>query len=388
MRTGMFTDSYYPTVDGVVTTINQYKARLNKRGHEVYVFAPGDNELVRTQPDPNVTYVKSVKFFAYGEYRMAFPLAHLNKKVQELGIDVIHSQGAGFVGVKAVWAAYKLKYPLIYSFHTMVTNVMHYVSSIKSIQKVTERLVYEYLRWYFHRCEVVTVPSKTTGQELKEKWPNDVKRFFILSNGIDLNRFNPKVDGTEIRNKWGLEDNKIILHLGRIAPEKNLDTFIKAAPLVKSKYPDCKFIIVGIGPAKEYYENMVKNLKLSNEFIFTGFVPDELIPKYYACADAFTTSSTFETQGIVILEAMASGLPVSGANYRAIPELVKDGENGYLFDAFDPKDCAKAIIKTLEADNQLRQNAFATVEKHSIEKVIDELVELYEEMADLRKKRH
>ncbi len=387
MKIGMFTDSYYPAVDGVVTTINQYKSRLNKRGHEVYVFAPGDNELVRTQPDPNVIYVKSVKFFGYGKYRMAFPRAKLNEKLQEFGIDVIHSQGAGFVGIKAVWAAYKLKYPLIYSFHTLVTDTLHYVTSNKSLQKLIKRLMYEYLRWYFHRCEVVTIPSKNTQQELKGMWPNDIERFFILSNGVNLKKYNPSNDGTEIRKKWGLEDNKIILHLGRIAPEKNLDTFIKAAPLLKKKYPDCKFLIVGIGPAKEYYENMVKNLKLTNDFIFTGYVPDEAIPKYYACADAFTTSSTFETQGIVILEAMASGLPVSGANYRAIPELVKDGENGFLFDAFDHKDCAKAIVKTLEADNELRQNALATVQKHSMERVIDRLVGLYEEMYELRKKR-
>ena len=218
-------------------------------------------------------------------------------------------------------------------------------------------------------------------------WPQEKLNIFILSNGVDLTKFNPKNDAVEIRKKWGFQDNKIILHLGRIAQEKNLDTFIKAAPTVKKEYPDSKFIIVGTGPAEEFYKKMVKRLNLSNDFIFTGYVPDELIPKYYACADAFTTSSTFETQGIVILEAMASGLPVSGANYRAIPELVKDGENGFLFDAFDPKDCANAIIKTLEPDSKIRKNALKTVQEHSMERVVDRLIGLYEEMYELRSNR-
>jgi 1,2-diacylglycerol 3-alpha-glucosyltransferase len=386
MKIAMFTDSYHPAVDGVVTTIDQYKKMLEKRGHEVFIFAPGDRKLVETQPYPNVNYLKSVKFFGYGKYRMAFPPAKVYKNIDRLGIDVIHSQGAGFVGLKAVWASYKLKFPLIYSFHTMVNETMHYVSRYQMIQKFTERLLYEYIRWYFLRCEVVTVPSKTTKNELIKKWPGYVKRYYILSNGINLKKFNPKNDGSQIRKKLGLQNNKIILHLGRIALEKNLDTLIKSIPYIKKKYPNCKLVIVGMGPAKSHYEQMVRNLKLEKDIIFTGFVPDDLIPNYYACADAFATSSTFETQGIVILEAMASGLPVAGANYRAIPELVDNGKNGYLFNAFDSKDCATAVIKALNSDTELRKNAIRSVQQHSIEQVTDRLIGLYQEMSDLHKK--
>jgi 1,2-diacylglycerol 3-alpha-glucosyltransferase len=141
-----------------------------------------------------------------------------------------------------------------------------------------------------------------------------------------------------------------------------------------------------MGPAKSHYEQMVRNLKLDQDIFFTGFVPDDLIPKYYACADAFATSSTFETQGIVILEAMASGLPVAGANYRAIPELVQDGKNGYLFDAFDSKDCASAVIKALNSGAELRRNAIRSIQPHSIDEITDRLIGLYYEMVDLRKK--
>jgi 1,2-diacylglycerol 3-alpha-glucosyltransferase len=386
MKIAMFTDSYHPAVDGVVTAIDQYKEGLEKRGHKVYIFAPGDNELVKNQPDPRVYYLRSVKFHGYGKYRMAFPIAKIYKKIRKLDIDVIHSQGAGFVGLKAVWAAYKLKYPMIFSFHTMVTETMHYVSNIKFIQNVIERLLYEYIRWYFLRCEIVTIPSNTAKNEITTKWPREIKNTFVLSNGVDLNRFNPKNDGTEIRKKLGLEDNKIVLHLGRIAQEKNLDTLIKSVPYVKEECSDCKFVIVGAGPAINYYKQMSRDLKLDQDIIFTGFVSDDLTPKYYACANAFATSSTFETQGIVLLEAMASGLPVAGANYRAIPELVKNGKNGYLFDAFDPQDCAKAIIKTLDKDSKIQKQAYKTVEVHSIERVIDRLIKLYEEMVDLRMK--
>ena len=119
---------------------------------------------------------------------------------------------------------------------------------------------------------------------------------------------------------------------------------------------------------------------------FAGTVPNERLDEKYKQADIFVLSSLAEGMPLVVLEAMASGLPVAGANYRAIPELVKNGKNGSLFDPFDSQDCAKAIIKTLDKDSRIQKQAYKTVEVHSIERVVDRLIELYEEMVELRRK--
>src|SRR5439155_1618455 len=179
----------------------------------------------------------------------------------------------------------------------------------------------------------------------------------VIPTGVDTDRFRPGTSGQGIRTKWGLNGHDVILHVGRVAPEKNLTTLIHAFPKVLEANPDTKLMIVGTGPYMEKYYDLVRHLGLSGDVIFTGFVPDADLPKYYAAADAFAIASKFETQGLVVLEALASGRPVAGANYRAIPEFVREGVNGALFEPNDVRGCASAMLRCLREPDGMRGGA-------------------------------
>ena len=170
------------------------------------------------------------------------------------------------------------------------------------------------------------------------------------------------------------------MHVGRVAPEKNLPTLIRAFPKVLEANPETKLLIVGTGPYIEKYYSLVQHLDLSGDIIFTGFVPDADLPKYYAAADALAIASKFETQGLVVLEALASGRPVAGANYRAIPEFVRDGVNGALFDPADVRACSTAIIRCLRDRDKMREAARESALPYSVERCTRRLEQVYERL--------
>jgi len=197
---------------------------------------------------------------------------------------------------------------------------------------------------------------------------------------VDPERFHPGNRGQGIRTKWGLNGHDVLLHVGRVAPEKNLTTLINAFPKVLEANPDTKLLIVGTGPYIEKYYDLVRHLGLSGDVIFTGFVPDADLPKYYAAADAFAIASKFETQGLVVLEALASGRPVAGANYRAIPEFVREGVNGALFEPNDVRGCAAAILRCLREPDGMREAARETALRFSVERCTRRLERVYDRL--------
>jgi 1,2-diacylglycerol 3-alpha-glucosyltransferase len=165
-----------------------------------------------------------------------------------------------------------------------------------------------------------------------------------------------------------------------VAAEKNLATLIHAFPLVKESNPEAKLVVVGSGPYMERCYDLVRHMDLAGDVIFTGFVPDADLPKYYAAADVFAIASKFETQGLVVLEALASGRPVAGANYRAIPEFVHDGVNGYLFNPADARGCAEAVLACLDRRDAMRDAARESALPYSVERCTHRLERVYERL--------
>ncbi len=376
MKIGMFTDTYLPTVDGVVRSILSFRKELEKRGNKVYIFAPEGNG----KDERNVFYCKSTSFKSGSDYRLAVFPTQVKKIVSEKKIDVIHSHSPGPMGLKALLVSYRLKIPLVFTFHTMITDpvaVKQYTPSILHGEKLIP-FVQKYLGWYLRKCKAVIAPSNIVKKEIFDK--TGFKSIFVVPTGINLNKFHPDIDGKQIRKKLGLDNKKIILSVGRVSREKNLETAIRAFSIVKKKKPNCKLVIVGKGPGLEYYKKMVKMEGIKRDVVFQDFVvPDDILPQYYTAADVFVFPSKFETQGIVAMEAMASGKPVAGANYRAIPEYVQNGKNGFLFDPDNPEDCADAIVKCLNLHSEdVKVYARKTAEEYSIEKCADRLTRVYE----------
>jgi len=374
MKIAMFTDTYLPSKDGVVSSIILTRAQLEKSGHEVVVFAP--EPWNGGERDRKVFYCKSLGFRKYPGYRI--PIFPTNKCeiLRSLGVDVIHSQGLLFMGVRSMWAGRTLSKPVVVSFHTMITDAAKYYADLPLPDWFTDRLFWVYLKQLLERADAVIAPTKAIKDELLSYAP-EIKKIEVIPTGIDCQRFRTDLDGSRIREKYGLEDRKTLIHVGRIAREKNLDLLLNGFSMLSTSDDDVRLLIVGEGPAKQYYMDMARSLGLEKSVIFTGFVSDEELPEYYAASDAFAIASKFETQGLAALEAMACGKPVAGINYRAVAEVVKDGESGYLFEE-DPQSCARAMQNALMSPEHVRKSARKRAEEYSVPEMISKLVDVYE----------
>lgn len=376
MKIGFFTETYIPNRDGVVASILNTRKELEKRGHEAYIFCAGSRKAKKENTDKNVFYHLSTPFKPYPDYRIAlFPFFSL-RKVKKLNIQILHTHGMATMGLAAVQISKILHLPLVGSFHTLIPEATHYITKRKILKRLTHKIAWRYLRWYYKLCDMVICPTHTLKSILEE---HGIKNVFVVPNGIDIKKFTPTLSGELIRKALGLENQVIVLHVGRLVIEKNLDVLIKSALLIVEEIPECKFLIVGDGPARKYYEKLVKDENIESRFIFTGFVEDEKLPFYYACADIFAFPSKFETQGLVAIEAMSCGIPVAGANYLGTKDIVKDGYNGYLFNPDNAEDCAEKIIKTIENRKKMKKNARKTAEEYSIENTTEKLLKIYED---------
>jgi 1,2-diacylglycerol 3-alpha-glucosyltransferase len=378
MKIALFTDSYLPTVDGVVTSVLTTRRQLEEDGHEVVVFAPEDPSR-REKREPNTIFVRARELRHYPGYRLAMLPGREVDQVKELGIDVIHIHGVGTVGIKGLWASWQAKIPSVQTFHTMIQDTLPFYSPFGINLHVLERGLRLYLRVFLRKSTGVVVPSRAILDEILELSP-EAPIADVIPTGVDPVRFSPSVSGRSIRTKWGLNGDDVILHVGRVAPEKNLATLIHAFPVIQETNPDAKLLVVGSGPYLEHYYDLVRHMDLTGSVIFTGFVPDADLPKYYAAADAFAIASKFETQGLVVLEALASGCPVAGADYRAIPEFVHEGENGYLFDPSDVRGCARAVVKCIDQRDRIREAARASALPFSVRKCTQRLESVYERL--------
>lgn len=375
MKIAIFTDTYLPAVDGVVNSVLASKKTLEGMGHEVVVFAPQDlgNGHAR---DPGVIYVKAREFRGYPGYRLAmFPGREVDQ-VKELGVDIIHNHGVGFMGIKGMWAAWQAKIPMVQTFHTMLTDTVSYYSPFRLKLSLLQEGLRLYLRIFLHKCKSVVVPTRAVLDELLSLAPR-MKVSDVIPTGVDVQRFHPKLTGAAIRSKWNLNGHETILYVGRVSPEKNLTLLLNAFPMVRREHPEARLMIVGKGPYLRRYYELARKRDLIGQVIFTGFVPDQDLPRYYAACDTFALPSKFETQGLVVLEALASGKPVAGANYRAIPEFVEHGKNGYLFDPSRTERCADAICQCLESGDDFSPAARATGEAFSVERCTRRLVSVY-----------
>ncbi|MEM3437085.1 MAG: glycosyltransferase [Nitrososphaerales archaeon] len=378
MKIAFFSDTYLPNRDGVVTSILTLRKALEERGHEVFIFCSGSRQVKERNLDDHVFYYTSIPFKPYPNYKIAIFPFFSKRKIEKLGIQLVHSHGIATTGWVAIWTAISLNLPILTTFHTLIPEAVHYVAKSNIVRGLIKKIAWDYVRFYLKRSDVVIVPSNAIKDVLIK---HGLKReIYVIPTGIDVNKFNPNVNGGLIRKLLGVKDEYLVLYLGRLVKEKNLDVLIKAAPKVLKKLSNCKFILAGVGPAKEYYENMIIKNNVRNSFILQGYIEEEKIASYYAASDVFVFPSKFETQGLTALEAMACGKPVVGADYLAIKEIVKNGYNGYLFNPDDPDDCAEKIIKTINEKSLMSKNARKTALEYSVDKCINKLLAVYEKM--------
>lgn len=378
MKIAFFTDTYLPTVDGVVFAIESYRKEFEKKGHEVYIFCPGTKDDKKNNVNPNIFYHTSREFKPYPNYKLAlFPLSSITK-VKKLHIDIIHCHALATMGLAGYLASKTLKIPNIATYHTMVSEATHYISKKKSIDKITKKAVWKYCKWYYNLFDKVTTPSTYMQKILKKHSINSE----VLPNGINTTRFKYK-PSKKIKKELNLEKNKIAFHVGRLVKEKNIDLIINSAKLTEKKVPNIKFVFAGDGPAREYYEKRIKEKKLEHLFLFLGMVDQKELPELYSNSDVYMFPSTFDTQGLVAVEAMSCGLPIIGIRNSAVQNVIKEGKNGYIFNK-KPESFSNALEKALKLKTPLTYSIH-TAEEYSKEKMAKKMLEIYKKLIKNKK---
>lgn len=362
MRIGWFTDTFLPQTNGVVTALESFGKELVERGHEIHVFCPkSDREEYLGM---KIHSVPAITFRPYPEFRIGIPITN---KIPEL--DIVHTHGPFSLGLLGLRTAKKQEIPKISTFHTIVSGYVSYLSKrSERVQKELEKIAWKYCKMHYNKYDAVLTPSSTIKSMLEEE--GITVKIDVVPNGIDVNNLKPVPKAKE---KLEL-DGRVFLSLSRLSFEKNIDVIIKAM-----KYVDGQLLIAGKGPAEKSLKRLTMRLKLDNKVDFLGYVDEKKKPLLYSAADAFVIASTGETQGLVIVEAMACGTPVIGADYLAIPELVKDRKNGYLFEAGNVKQLTD-IINNYSKKKNLVDNSKKTAKEYSIEKCTDRLEKLYKSL--------
>ena len=380
MRIGLFTDTYPPHINGVATSVSMLEAALRKKGHTVYVVTVNPENLSYNFENDHIIRIPGIPTGIY-DYRLSgiYPIKAASK-IKQLNLDIIHCHTEFGIGLFARIISRQLDIPLVHTYHTMYEDYVHYITK-GYFDKSSKKLVEHLTKFYCDKTVTeLIVPTKKTYDLFKEKYKYD--RFVhIIPTGIDLERFYKekinKEKAKKLQEKLNIsEKDFIIIFVGRIASEKNIDFLIKNHVNLVKKNKNVKLIIVGSGPDLEELEKLSKKLKMDNNIIFTGKVPWNEVSLYYSISNVFTTASHTETQGLTVIEAMAASLPVVALDDEAFNQTVIKDLNGYLFK--DKKDYCKYMEilindreKCIKMGNQARINSTPYSSKYYAERVLD-----------------
>lgn len=352
MKILLATESYWPNLDGGALFERRLAHGLAALGHQVSVWAPGKSLHSYTEPDDNTTIYreKSAVLLVNPKYRVSFwPFWSARRHIKDLRPDVIHVHNAGLMGLSALFWGKRFHIPIVATNHFMPENAL---LNMKSIDRpFFHKLIWRYLVWFHNRCNFVTSPTPTAVKLLVDHGLTAPHR--AITNGIDMAVFKPGIDPNRVIVKYSLPtEEPILLYLGRVDGEKRIDLIISAMPLILAQQK-AHLVIAGAGVAMKACQKQVADLGLSDHITFTGFLDESDKPLLYNAATLFVMASPAELQSIVMLEAMATALPIVSVDVAALKELCHDGENGYLFKRDDYDQMANKINAIL-ADPKLK----------------------------------
>ncbi|MBI1973190.1 glycosyltransferase [Candidatus Micrarchaeota archaeon] len=368
MRIGFFTETFLPQTNGVVSAVCAFGEDLVARGHEVLVFAPREKLGTTrrwTHNGMKVFSVPSVSFKPYPEYRVAIPLARVPQ------LDIVHTHGPFSMGLFGLHEAHKQHIPAVSTFHTIISEFVNYALPVG--KRLLKQVAEKYCWLHYSRYDALITPTNAIREELPRRLQ---RRTFVVPNGVDLDFFHPH-NKPAARNALGIRAKRVFLHLGRLSPEKNAGLLISAAGEFLNDGD--LLVIVGKGPSMSMLQQAAKKTPCHGQIMFAGFAEQEKLPLYYSAADALVTASTAETNCLVAVESMACGTPVIAANCRALPEIVHDGRNGFLFEPGDARDLARVASK-FRPGSRLSAGCLKTAKENSREKSVRKLEKVYEQL--------
>ncbi len=376
MKILLTTDTFRPSINGVVISINNLYKELTKRGHEVRILTLSFTGYSYKEGD--IYYLRSFNARIYPGARGT--LSYKNRFIKEIiewSPDIVHSHTEFCTLIHAKYIRKTLRIPHIHTYHTMYEDYLCYIFKGMLISK---RRAMNIIKGLIGSVDEIITPTQKAKGSLTAYGIN--RPISIIPTGIDLSRFAIGSQHTEkikqLRNSMGIKaTDKILIFLGRIGKEKNIDEIIMNVRELNEEQ-DIKMLIVGGGPYMDNLRALVDELGLNERITFTGMVSPEEVPLYYSLANIFVTASTSETQGLTYIEALASGLPVVCRYDEAVEGLISNGFNGYMYRNKDEfKQSIKSLINKSDDIGELRTKAKNSVERFSLDVFASEIEKLY-----------
>lgn len=344
MNIGIFTDTYLPQVNGVVSSIVTLEQQLIAQGHNVYIFTISHPKAHDDQP--YVYRIPSVPFVFLKDHRVGIIYStKLIRRVKKLKLDLILSQTEFSLGFLAKLISKKIHVPIVHTYHTMYEEYMHYIS--KGVEFSPE-LARKYSKMFCNSVDGIIAPTEKTRDLLLSYGVK--KPIEVIPTGINFTPFHPsrytKESIEDLKAQYHLDPTApTILFVGRVAKEKSIDIIFTALPKVIEKIPTVQLFIVGDGPEMNHLKELAQTFNIEAHIIFAGLQPWQTIGKFYQLGDVFVSASVSETQGLTFAEAMAAGLPVIAKHDESIEGLVIDDYNGKKFTTTE--ELSQALIDLL-----------------------------------------
>ncbi|MDZ8025677.1 MAG: glycosyltransferase family 4 protein [Nostoc sp. SerVER01] len=368
MRIALFTETFLPKVDGIVTRLRHTVDHLQRNGNQVLMIAP----------DGGITEHKGAKVYGitgfplplYPELKMALPRPAIGYALEEFQPDIIHVVNPAVLGLSGIFYSKMLKIPLVASYHTHLPQYLqHYGLGM------LEGLLWELLKGAHNQAALNLCTSTAMMEELSA---HGIERVDLWQRGVDTELFHPDLASVEMRSRLSQNhpESPLLLYVGRLSAEKEIE---RIKPILEA-IPEARLALVGDGPHRQALE---KHFAGTNTY-FVGYLMGQELGSAFASADAFIFPSRTETLGLVLLEAMAAGCPVVAARSGGIPDIVTDGVNGYLFDpTTDVQGALSATVRLLEEKQQrdiIRQNARREAESWGWAAATSQLQDYYQKV--------
>jgi glycosyltransferase involved in cell wall biosynthesis len=378
LRVVMFTNNYLPFIGGVPISIARLRRGLQQLGDELLVVAP----RYKDQPEVEEQILRVPSLLAMGEkreFRLAnIFLGRIRKRVRAFHPDIVHLHHPFWLGSLGLFMARRLNVPAIYTYHTRLEHYAHFVPLPGLIFR--NLISHALIKRFANKCDGVIVPTYSTEEYLRMigvKTPT-----FVQPTGIEYKRFQTVTDGeiTELRKTLKLNDEVVFISVSRLSNEKNIDFMIEAISALRQETnKPFHFLIIGDGHQKDRLQSKIQELGLETSITLAGAIPPDDMAVWYRLGDAFLFASKSETQGMVILEAMAAGLPVVAVRSSGIDDVIRHGFNGFKTPERQDQWCAK--VKRLLEDDDLRNTlsgqALAFAKDFSVEQFASDVREIY-----------
>ncbi len=390
MKIGIFTNNYLPNPYGVSGSVESFRKGFEQMGHTVYIFAPHwpgySDKNPNACPSENFNFGRVFRYPSLDikiKFRFPLPIPHsgkIDKIIQDLDLDIIHSQHPNLLGVAAFRWAKKKKIPLVFTWHTLYDQYTNFVPFIP--KKLAAWWIIRQAALYANKADQIIVPTFSV-EKIIQNWGVTNKNIKAVSTGVEEKYFEG-ADGEVVRKKYQIKkDEVVLLSASRLTEEKNVQFLFEAVSDILKDNKNVKFLHVGGGYLQNELEKFAKEKKIGKQIIFAGEVKREEMKNYYASADIFVYASKSETQGMIISEAMYAGLAVVAVRATGICDLVRDKKTGYLVSE-NKDEFAEAVLDLIDDEEKRKvfsENAKKVAKENYTSKVCAEkMIGVYERL--------